>query len=180
MIHTFDHRIEAIPLLLGIRYDLNLSRDPSRYYFIPQVIVFVKAAGGYYFTTWDMTYQYKIYSTYWRKKKQTADANSFGASGAVGLEVRLTRLLSFVFEVSGRYLKVSDYQGEYRYSTSYFNYPDLPIKDTLYFYEYYQERRWLTDLQVCGKPVGPGVRNVRPAVVDFSGFSICIGLKINL
>lgn len=195
-IEGFDHTIEAIPLLLGIRYDLNLSRDPSRFYFKPHVIIFLKAAAGYYFTTWNRTYEHleheyypDVYSTYgWAQQieiKQTADANHFGASGAVGMEIRLTRRLSVVFEASGRTLRVNNYQGEYRYSSSYLNDPDQPGTDmqyngTLYYYEYHQDNQWRTELKICEKPEGPDIRNVRPAEVDFSGFSFCFGIKINL
>ena len=183
LIHSFVHKIEAIPLVLGLRVDLNLSRDTSRYYFIPQVIGYVKVAAGYYFTTWNMAYDFRVigqFSRYYINKNQKADANHFGASGALGLEIRISRLLSFTIEASGLYLTVDDYQGEYKYSTSDDNYADIHLKDTLYFYEYYENNQWMIELQIGEKPGGPGVRNVRPAEVDFSGFSISLGIKINL
>ncbi len=179
MVYSFDNSIKAIPLILGIRYDLTSDRSKTS---LPsKLIVYLKAGVGYYFTTWDMTSDYSFY--YYRTKKvQTANANNFGANGSIGVEIKLSKMFSLIFEAAGRYLKVDNYQGEYRYSRSYYDYPDLPIKDTLYYYEYYnnQDNLWLTELKILGKPVGNGVRNVRPAAVDFSGFSICFGFKINL
>jgi hypothetical protein len=176
-IHSFDHRIEATPLLLGMRYDLNLNRNPSRYYFIPQAIIYVKAAVGYYFTNWTMNYDFNSSNMV---TKQTAEANNIGASGAVGMEYRLTRLLSIAVEVSGRYLAVTDYQGERRYSSNFYDIPNLPIKGTLYFFEYSENGTWLSGLQIGEKPDGFDIRNAKPAVVDFSGFSLCVGIKLNL
>lgn len=178
-IYNFDNTIKAVPLILGIRYDLTSGRSKK---FLPSKInLYLKAGVGYYFTNWNMTNNYSV-SSFWTKTEQKANANNFGASGSIGMEIKLSKTFSLIIEATGRYLKVNDFQGEYKYSTSYYKYPDLPIKDTLYYYEYsyYKDSFWMTELKICGKPVGNGVRNVRPAEVDFSGFSLCFGFKINL
>ena len=179
VVYSFDNSIYAIPLVLGIKYNLTSGRLKES--LPPKLMIFLKAGLGYYLTTWNMTSDY-AFSHYWTKIRQSANANNFGVSGAVGTEIRLSRLLSFIIEASGRYLRVDEFQGEYKYSTSDSEYPDLPIKGLLYYYEYayFKKSIWQQELRICGKPVGNGVRNVRPATVDFSGFSICFGFKINL
>jgi hypothetical protein len=172
-IYNFKNKTKAIPIKLGIRVDLSPGSSKSK--------IYLKAGAGYYFTTWQMVNVY-LYPSMFIKRDQVAKANKFGAQGSIGWEIRLSKNLSFNMEATGRYLRVKDFKGEYRYSTSSYDYSNLPIKSDLYYYEYayFRSGPWIPELLICGKPVGSGVRNVRPAEVDFSGFSLGFGFKINL
>jgi hypothetical protein len=91
--------------------------------------------------------------------------------GGLGLSYSFDQSLGFFIEAAARSARVDGFTGEDR----------LEQKGILYSYEEYlpQAGLWRPTMHVLPEePGGANVRNVREAVVDFSGYSIKIGLLL--
>jgi len=91
--------------------------------------------------------------------------------GGLGLSYSFDQSLGFFVEAAARSGRVDGLTGENR----------LEQKGTLYSYEEYlpQSGYWRPTMNVLPEePAGADVRNVRETVVDFSGYSIKIGLLL--
>lgn len=100
-----------------------------------------------------------------------AGARGLTYLGGLGLSYSFDQSLGFFVEAATRFARVDGLTGEDR----------LEQKGTLYFYEEYlpQSGFWRPTTHVLPeKPGGENFRNVREAVVDFSGYSIKIGLLL--
>jgi opacity protein-like surface antigen len=100
-----------------------------------------------------------------------AKAGGLTYLGGVGLSYSFDRSLGFFAEAEARFARVNGLTGENK----------LEEKGTLYSYEQYlpQSGYWQPTMHVLPEaPGGAEVRNIRETVVDFSGYSIKIGLLL--
>jgi hypothetical protein len=91
--------------------------------------------------------------------------------GGLGLSYSFDQSLGFFVEAAARFARVDGLAGE----------DNLEQKGTLYSYEEYlpQSGYWRPKMHVLPEePGGANFRNIREAEVDFSGYSIKIGLLL--
>jgi hypothetical protein len=176
---------------MSVTYHTRISMIPveARLYFTaissPKNSLYLHAGIGYNFSHWKNSrdYQYSQsspsyeYKSAWEEK---AEANGFNFRFGIGNELKLLSRLSVVVEGYGRFARLEGFKGEkvvfYPNPTSM-----TGIRSTLYYFEWnYREDLWTSDLEIIGRPVGSGARNVREACVDFSGIGLMIGLLIHL
>lgn len=102
-----------------------------------------------------------------------AKAGGLTYLGGLGLSYTFDQSLGFFLEATARSARVDGFTGENR----------LEEKGILYSYEEYLPKAgfWQPTMHVLpDEPSSDNVRNVREATVDFSGYSIKIGLLLKL
>jgi hypothetical protein len=166
-----DFKVRAIPVRAGAYYFLPVS---------PKARLSLGTGLGYYFAKFHRFYRRESGSGYWIDTDMTGKGGGIGFDGGVGLEYNLTKKITLVIEGYGRYAKISGFKGtQYRIDSNNWS-------DSLdgYYYALEQERLpygWFTEVTIATTtPTGSDKKNVRDAEVDFSGFSIRVGLKIGL
>lgn len=175
-VFSMDTRINAIPILLGLKYEILLS---------DKIGIFLKGCVGYYFANYsgisredqsgaDKGYDWYIY-------KEEGRSGGFGFQGGLGFEYRVNRKLALVIEGCGRHANIDgfkvDYRDEYSYGLS------RSGSGTLYYYEWQDlpTGKWYPSMTVMKDAASdPMMRNVREAVIDLSGFAFRAGIKIYL
>lgn len=98
-----------------------------------------------------------------------ASASRVGFLGGIGLSYAFDRSVGFFAEIDQRWAEVSDFKGE----------DNEGVSGYLYHYEEFQENIDFWQPRMAVHPEEPGgeaVRDVRKATVDFSGYSVKIGL----
>jgi len=170
----------AMPVRLGICYMLPLSS---------KINITFNTGGGYY--TAKVSEYWKLGRTYpsgdsgWTIRYWETDSKRvFGFHGGIGLEYNLTKNFALVVEFQGRYVKLKDLkaivQREGRYSGGIHE-----DKGTLYYFNMWDVgigTRY-DDLEVWEEPPEISIwdiQDVRKAVLDLSGYSMRIGLRIRL
>ncbi len=160
------NQISAIPILAGLFFIYPISSG-SR--------IFVQAGGGYYFAKYSQSGDYDRtgdinFSEEWT---QNAAANGFGFHGGLGFEFDLGRNVAFVIEGFGRRVQIDGFKGDWihRYSDRdpYTGHGSL----------YYWEWEGIPNVRMGEEfPSYPDIKNVREAIIDFSGFAIRAGIRI--
>lgn len=174
--YSYDTEIECIPVRLGVHYLFSNRKKLSLY---------LHGGIAYYFARWSQVYNLRFDYTginyqYWYKSNSEAKARGVGFHAGIGLAIKIFKPFTLVIEALGRYAPIDGFSGEKRYANNQYDYSDTPIKGSLYYFEYYDEyqRDWVKSLDITGRPAGIGTRNVKKAVVDFSGAAIRAGLII--
>jgi hypothetical protein len=166
-----DLKVRAVPIRLGAVYFIPLFSKGK---------VFAGAGLGYYFTKFDRFYRREPGDGYWIDSNMTGTSQGLGFDGVIGFEYSLSKKIALVVEGTGRYAKIGGVEGS-RERVDSNNWSDS-IKAPYYALE--RERLpgiWYTVVNIADPaPSGEGTRNVRNAVLDFSGFAVRVGLKINL
>ena len=107
----------------------------------------------------------------------------FGFQGGIGLEIPIGGNISFVVDVTGRYARMSDIQGNFNLTGELVGIP-VTINATDYFYYSYTFtpgstafplQTWVND---ANAPSGTHVSSVRHGNFDFTGVSGQAGFKI--
>jgi len=101
----------------------------------------------------------------------SASARDFIFVGGLGLSYRIDASLSLFVEGEARWAKINGFQGETHEGET----------EELYFFEEYSSDIdfWRPRLKMSAEePTGDNFRSVKKAVVDFSGYSVKIGLLI--
>jgi hypothetical protein len=160
---TTHPKFEAIPIRLAVSSYLY----PSFY---------AKIGVEYYLA--QCFYNYQIQREDFKEEWQgEAKAQDFGFMGGLGFDWRLSSAFSFIIEVTGRYAKISGFEGEDHHIDS--TGLNATEKGKLYFYQ-----GSLTGgnsyplLFIREKKPTAWVSDLREAVIDFSGLSIKTGIKI--
>lgn len=180
--HKFfsESKVKTIPLKFGIYYTLPISS---------RINLFINSGLGYYFSkaSLDKTHVplplegYGIDNT--RYHEYDVSSNGFGFHGGIGFEYNISNHLALVLEVQGRYAKIKNLKGKRLYYSWWG--PDKEEEGTLYIGE-----RDLTDEgygQNCpdlifsqSRPSGDEFQNIREAILDFSGVSLRLAIRIKL
>lgn len=168
--HTHDTKISAVPVTAGILYFLPLSSKAK---------VSLGAGAGYYFAKLTDGYRLEDDTGYWFTRSPDTKSCGLGFHGSIGLEYSVSQSVAILIEGYGRYAKISGFEGTENVANS-LNWSDSS-KGTLYYYEVDRGTGWYPVVILKETvPSGSNVRDVREAKVDFSGFTIRIGLKIRL
>jgi len=184
---TFRPEIKArMPVKLGIYYSFPL---------VSRVSVFSTAGIGYYSASISKYERFReilypgrgIYGMwkYWETNRNS----SLGFHGGIGMECSLTKNLALVLEAQGRYVKIKNLKGTRQEPDSNDPFKIYERQGTLYYYFYsrqgmgsvlsnfdldiYEEPPWGTIPEIS-------ISDVRKAVIDLSGFSLRVGLRIKL
>ncbi len=163
---TDENQISAIPVLVGLFYNLPIS-SRSR--------IFIQAGGGYYLAKYSQSGEFDETGSYnlsedWTKN---ATSHSLGFHGGLGLEFDLARNVAFVIEGYGRYARISEFKGDWNYKNS-FGYSEIG-HGSLYYWEWCE----LPTVDMAEElPSSSDIKNGREARIDFSGFAVRAGIKI--
>lgn len=155
--YAYGMEMSAIPARLGVYYSLPISSWGQ---------FFLNGGVGYYFAKWSESVDWMASTT-----DQEAKGSGIGFHGGMGFEFRLVSHFALILEGQGRYVKIGGFEGE----KSNF------IEGTLNYYEiqFGASGKWYPKVDVIDGLIPAGVRNLREAKVDFSGFTVRAGIKIN-
>ena len=163
-IFTTQPKIQALPLTAFIS-------------FYPTPSFFLKMGLEYYFAKAFYLYRFET-GTSWDEWKGEADARDLGLLGGFGFEWKLFEPLSFVIEAIGRYAQIKGFEGENTYRDSDGSFSTENGK--LYFYQGSTSSDETVPLLFIREtePSDPNVSDLKEATLDFSGFSLKVGIKI--
>lgn len=153
--YAYGMKMSAIPVRLGVYYSFPIS-SWGRF--------FLNGGVGYYFAKWSESIDWVASTT-----DQEAKGNGIGFHGGVGFELKLVSHFALIFEGKGRYVKIRGFEGKKL---------DF-IEGTLNYYESQILGKWYPKVDVIDGLTPIGIRNLREAKVDFSGFTFRAGIKIN-
>jgi len=160
-------KARAIPIELGLFFNLPLNELMS---------VIFNVGGGLYFAKYSYNYHIEV-NGFWSQANHETSANGLGFHGGIGLEFNISSNVAFVLEGLGRYAKIGGFEGERTYSEK--GGYSLKEEGILYYLELGDEKKtypWVFVLEE--RPSEEDYGNVREAKVDFSGFSLRIGIAI--
>jgi opacity protein-like surface antigen len=153
--YAYGMKMSAIPVRLGIYYSLPMSS---------RIRIFLNGGVGYYFAKWSESIDWMASTT-----DQETKASGIGFHGGVGLEFKLVSPIAFILEGQGRHVKIGGFEGKKL---------DF-IEGTLNYYESQILGNWYPKVDIIDGLMPIGIRNLREAKVDFSGFTFRAGIKIN-
>ena len=157
---SVEVKVSAIPVRLGAYYSLPISSKAQ---------FFLNGGVGYYFAKW---------SEDWPELSLSKEANASGIGfyGGLGFEFNLASNIAFVIEAKGRYAKIGGFEGTSK--DTFFQYTK---EGKLYYFEWFPwTYKWYPMIDISKEePSGDRIRNIREAKVDFSGFTLRAGIKIN-
>jgi len=120
------------------------------------------------------------WESYWEEYSFQAKASGLGFHAGIGGENWINPNFAFVYELSGRYAKISGLTGDWQEDISG---TASSGTGTLYNYEWldYGIGNWYPETWVLtNAPSGPGVRNVKEAQIDFTAIAFKFGIKFNI
>ncbi|MDW7761596.1 MAG: SH3 domain-containing protein [Acidobacteriota bacterium] len=169
--------LSAVPVKLGVFYSLLKG---GRFH------VVVNAGAAYYLATWQESMDFLSEapgSSYWAKYVTKTHGGGIGFHGGLGLEYRLSRNMALVVDGIGRYARFGGFEGEYSEKNS--SGADVTMPGKLYYYEWSFDNNTYPWLELFDRDpnqinFSDPVKNIRDAVLDFSGFSLRVGIKISL
>ncbi len=171
---------KAVPLKLGVYYTLSLS---------PKINLFLNSGFGVYFSKCSLykkhtSSSWGVYLVYYTKEEQyDVRANILGFNGGIGFEYDIAKNLVIVMDIQGRYTRTKNLKGTRLYSV--WDLPYVKEEGILYIGERDMTDegygKYCPDLMISqSEPSGEEYRNIREAVLDFSGFSLRVGIRIKL
>jgi len=113
----------------------------------------------------------KLPKTEFNFSSQIAKAKGPGFEGGIGFAVMIDSHLRLFIEGTARYAKIGGFKGEMKTGE----------RGTLFFFETYDSKLnlWEPEVEILAEePKGEEFRSVQEAVVDFSGFSVKMGIII--
>jgi hypothetical protein len=166
-----DFTVKAIPLRIGGYYFFPIA---------PKLRLSLNAGLGYYFAKFDRFYRREPGDGYWINSEMTGTSGGIGFDGGIGFEYSISKNVTILIEGYGRYAKITGFEGNRERNDSN-NWSDS-IDGNYYALE--RDRQpwgWFPVVNIATTaPTGEGTRNVRDATLDYSGFTIRLGLKIKL
>ena len=180
---SYEPKITIIPVKLGIYYQLPL---------LPRTSLLFNIGGGYYFAKsslffdqyekWSsLSYDSAYFSSFWTEHRYKFNGGNFGFHGGIGFEYSLGKNLSLVIEGQGRYVKIKELKGKDITITSWGD--KEKIYGILWYYNREMENKIYTYLIILDRS-NPELSylpsNIRKAVLDLSGFSLRVGIRIKL
>ena len=170
---TIAPRITAVPLVLNLHRDVSLG-GPFR--------LDLYAGAGYYLTT--LRQEFRTSTNFFEfAESQTFQARkgAFGGQGGIALEFLLGSHLAFFAQAEGRYVALSDIQGDVTDQGSWFlgDWTGSGGKAYLWSYDLTDAGTTYPQLAVSfSAPAGTSVTNVRKTRIDLSGVALSAGIKI--
>ena len=166
-----DYECSAIPVTFGFYYFIPVS---------PKIKFSVGAGAGYYFARFSADHRREDGDGFWVTNEREGTSGDFGFHGGIGFEYSLSQSISIVVEGVGRYAKIDGFEGIQNRADA--NGWRDSTEGSDYWVEYQQQGiQWFPRVIISAEtPSNPDYKNVRSAVVDFSGFALRIGLKIKL
>jgi hypothetical protein len=172
LFHTISTKpeVSAVNLKLGTYYTIPLVRR----------INLILNGGIDYYISKASFYRYHEFHPeifiwpYEKEEEYDINARRFGFHGGIGFEYRILDDLSIVLELQGRYARMKNLKGTKIITDEGEEKGILYIGEKKWFDEY------CPDLIISpSRPSGDEFRNVREAVLDFSGYSLMLGIKLN-
>jgi hypothetical protein len=165
------------PIRLSIYYTLAFIRRLN-----------ISIGGGIGFYSARITLSYRDATVYpfedvsWIEGSQVAKKNfGLGFHGNINLEYNLSDKVILITEFQPRYVRISGFKGTLTATTS--EGESHQVRGTLYYFTYRGVGGRSPALMISEEPPQSpidGYENVRKAVLDLSGFSLRIGLRIRL
>lgn len=166
-----DTRVSAVPVRIGGVYSIPISNKTR---------ISLGTGLGYYCSKFEKFYRREPGDGYWINSDFSGKGGGLGFDGTIGFEYSVSNNIALVVEGQGRYAKVSGISGS-RDRIDSNGWSDSIVGD---YYTLEREREpgiWSRVFNIAEEaPSGEGIRNVRDGVIDLSGFTIRIGLKIGL
>jgi hypothetical protein len=164
-------KAKAVPVTAGINYFLPVSSE-SR--------IIIGACVDYYFASFSSSSYRENNTPYRQDTDSKGSGGDFGFHGGVAFEYDLSKKVAVVIEGFGRYAKIRGFEGNRNQNDT--NNVRSSTKGKYYTHErFVWTDEWHTRVSIGpDPPTGEDVRNVRDYEMDFSGFTIRIGLKIKL
>ncbi len=167
----WNHKIESFPISLSVGYFFPLSKRSSFY---------LRAGIGYYFAR---IYRYcnsrkiNVWDYSWEENMRSSD---FGVFGGFGFEYSVSKNIYLTLECLGTYAKINKFRGNCSGNDPEGYY----CEDEGIFY-YWEELSGSTGYTAphiyLGKPEPAWYRrNIREFVLDLSGISLILGLRVRL
>jgi hypothetical protein len=166
--HEIKVRPWAVPLRAGLSYLLPVSDSLD---------VRFQAGAAYYLARAEAEYS-REWSDYWEKDRYSLKSKGWGFQGGMGLELRLNRWTAVFLEGQYRSARISDFSGSVEITSSEEGL--IRREGELYLIDYKLAEDAVFSLidVLAQEPSGPAFLNVKKAVVDFSGFSLNLGLTL--
>ncbi len=166
------HTLKTRPKLSAVPAGISVS-----YLFIPSL--YIKGGISYYFAECSYYYQIQEHEQL-QEWMGEASARGLGLQGALGFSRSIGPRLGLVVELAGHYAKINGFQGKDTFQSS--SGQTLIEKGTLYLIqaEVSEQQSYPLLFIRASKPREAGVIDAREAQIDFSGFSLKIGLRIHL
>jgi len=164
---TDEMTVSAIPLRFGLYVFLPMT---------PGAKVFLNAGGGYYLAKWTSAWRDE-WNGNWETMNQEATAGGIGFHGGLGVIVDLTQNIALTIEGQGRYAKITGFEGTINIEDD----TGWTFSDAgpLWYLEFQGPSNWYPQMRIDDtEPSVMGVRNVREAALDFTGFAAKIGVLI--
>jgi hypothetical protein len=166
-------------------YEVKASAIPikaSFYYFLPtsgMIGVNLNAGVGYYLATGYGLYRVEIPGTWEQNVYDNFPGGGIGFHGGVGLEFKLSPMIGIFLEGQGRYAAFSNFEGDAVATDS--GGGSFTNNGKLWTYDLTGAgHTWtLSDVDTTA-PSGVGISNVRQSKIDFSGFSLVVGIIVRL
>ena len=164
------HEVKITPRALSIQASLC--------YLVPvssRLGIRIQAGAAYFLARPEAEYR-REWSDYWELDRYSLKSKGFGYQGGIGLELRLNRWAAIFLEGLGRYARIPNFSGSLETTSS--EEGQILREGDLYFYDYkLAEGAVFPFIDVLEQePSGPAFSEVGKAVVDFSGFSLNLGL----
>jgi hypothetical protein len=154
------------------------------YYFFPlssRVRVSLMAGIGYYLAGWNRHRSISERNGFEYSEDGTIDLTSqkIGYQTGIGLEWDISRRFSLLIEGFGRYARISGFNSDWSYEED--GYSDSG-HGKFYYYEWFDSSsdEWYASSSTSALTPAANIRNVREAVINFSGFSLRAGIKVRL
>ncbi len=146
---------------------LSLSYFPVPYFYIKTGLEYYLASTFYYY--------HRQEGDVFIEHDGKADGHGFGSQLSLGVVIATDLPISLFLEVSGRYAKISNFDGEYtiKDSTGY----QTKEKGTLYIYQYTSGDKSYPQLFMHEEvPTDTNITEIKEATLDLSGVSVKIGI----
>ena len=171
---TLAPRITVVPVILNLHWTVPLGRS---------LRLDLYAGAGYYLA--DLHQEFRTSTNFFEFSESQifqARKGAFGGQGGIALEFVLGSHAAFFVQAEGRYVALSDVQGDTMEQGSWFLGDWSGDQGKAYLWAYSLADAGTTYPQLAvsfSAPAGTGVTNVRKAQIDLSGISLTAGIRID-
>ena len=167
----WTHKIESFPITLSVGYFFPLSKRSS---------FFLRAGIGYYFSRINEHYSSQKINVWDYSGEKNMHSSDFGVNGGFGFEYSMSKNIYLTLECLGTYAKINKFRGNCSgYGLEGYYYEDEGI---FYYWEEIEQLSGYISLHIYLIKPEPAwyIRNIREFVLDLSGVSLILGLRVRL